>query len=251
MFNPRNNSPFGRGGAFGGSRYQYQTASPYGYAGAQAQTSSLISKVMGLLAFSFLCALLGAIVGLVIGLSFGSYLFVAIAGIVVLFILNFAINKPGWNLFLLYLFTFLEGLALSPIINIYLGSGYGNILAEAFLITAVTSLGLSVYAWTTKRDFSRLGDYLFFGVLLLLVAGIVGIFFGGIFSIPLVGLFISIFGVAIFSGYVLYYVQRARYMADTLPNAIGITVSLFITVLNLFIYILELLTILQGGNRRR
>jgi modulator of FtsH protease len=251
MFNPRNNSPFGRGGAFGGSRYQYQTASPYGYTGTQTQTSSLISKVMGLLAFSFLCALLGTFAGLVIHLTFGSYLFVAIAGIIVLFILNFAINKPGLNLFLLYLFTFLEGLALSPIISLYLGSGYGNILAEAFLITAVTSLGLSAYAWTTKRDFSRLGDYLFFGVLLLLVAGIVGIFFGGIFSIPLVGLFIAIFGVAIFSGYVLYYVQRARYMADTLPNAIGITVSLFITVLNLFIYILELLTILQGGNRRR
>jgi FtsH-binding integral membrane protein len=251
MFNPRNNSPFGRGGAFGSSRYQYQTVSPYGYAGTQTQASSLISKVMGLLAFSFLFALLGTFAGLVIKLGFTGYWVVAIAGIVVLFILNFAINKPGLNLFLLYLFTFLEGMALSPIINLYIGSGYGYILSEAFLITAVTSLGLSVYAWTTKRDFSRLGDYLFFGVLLLLVAGIVGIFFGGIFSIPLVGLFIAIFGVAIFSGYVLYYVQRARHMADTIPNAIGITVSLFITVLNLFIYILELLTILQGGNRRR
>lgn len=251
MFNPRNNSPFGRGGAFGGSRFQYQTASPYGYTGTQTQTSSLISKVMGLLAFGFLFAFIGTFVGLAIGLGFTGYWVVAIAGIVVLFILNFAINKPGLNLFLLYLFTFLEGLALSPIISLYLGLGYGYILAEAFLITAVTSLGLAVYAWTTKRDFSRLGDYLFFGLLLLIVAGIVGIFFGGIFSIPLVGLFISIFGVAIFSGYVLYYVQRARHMADTLPNAIGITVSLFITVLNLFIYILELLTILQGGNRRR
>jgi modulator of FtsH protease len=251
MFNPRNNSPLGRGGAFGSSRYQYQTVSPYGYAGTQTQASSLISKVMGLLAFSFLFALLGTFAGLAIRLSFTGYWVVAIAGIVVLFILNFAINKPGLNLFLLYLFTFLEGMALSPIINLYIGSRYGYILSEAFLITAVTSLGLSVYAWTTKRDFSRLGDYLFFGVLLLLVAGIVGIFFGGIFSIPLVGLFIAIFGVAIFSGYVLYYVQRARHMADTMPNAIGITVSLFITVLNLFIYILELLTILQGGNRRR
>jgi len=252
MFNPRNNSPFGRGGPFGGSRFQYQTASPYGYSvGTQAQTSSLISKVMSLLAFGFLFAFIGTFVGLAIGVGFTGYWVVAIAGIVVLFILNFAINQPGLNLFLLYLFTFLEGMALSPIISIYLGSGYGNILAEAFLITAVTSLSLAVYAWTTKRDFSRLGDYLFFGLILLIVAGIVGIFFGGIFSIPLVGLFISIFGVAIFSGYVLYYVQRARYMADTMPNAIGITVSLFITVLNLFIYILELLTILQGGNRRR
>jgi modulator of FtsH protease len=58
-------------------------------------------------------------------------------------------------------------------------------------------------------------------------------------------------GIAIFSGYVLFYVQRAKYMADTMPNAIGLTVSIFITVLNLFLYILELLSILQGGNRGR
>jgi modulator of FtsH protease len=58
-------------------------------------------------------------------------------------------------------------------------------------------------------------------------------------------------GIAIFSGYVLFYIQRARTMADTMPNAIGLTVSLFITVLNLFLYILELLSILQGGNRRQ
>lgn len=251
MFNPRSNGPFGRGGAFGSSRYQYQTAASYGYEGTSAQASSLISKVMGLLAFSFLFAFIGTLVGLTIGLSFTTYWVVAIAGLVVLIILNFAINKPGLNLFLLYLFTFLEGLALSPIIGAYLGVGYGNLLAEAFLITAVTSLGLAAYSWTTKRDFSRLGDYLFFGVILLIVAGIVGLIFGGIFNTTLFGLFISIFGVAIFSGYVLYYVQRARYMADTMPNAIGITVSLFITVLNLFLYILELLTILQGGNRRR
>ena len=62
---------------------------------------------------------------------------------------------------------------------------------------------------------------------------------------------LSIFGIGIFSAYVLFYVQRARYMADTLPNAIGLTVSLFLTLLNLFLYILELLTLLQGGNRRR
>ena len=165
-------------------------------------------------------------------------------------ILNFAIQKPGLNLFLLYLFTFLEGMAISPIIGYYLQTN-SNILGEAFLITAITSLALAVYAWTTKRDFSGLRDYLFFGVILLLVAGLIGIFFGGIFHTTLFGLIISIFGIAIFSGYVLYYVQRAKYMADTMPNAIGLTVSLFITVLNLFLYILELLSILQGGGRRR
>jgi modulator of FtsH protease len=204
---------------------------------------------MGLLAFSFLFAFIGTIVGFVAIQSIGAYWIVAISGLVVLVILNFAIQKPGLNLFLLYLFTFLEGMAISPIIGYYLANA-SNILGEAFLITAITSFALAAYAWTTKRDFTRLGDYLFFGVILLLVAGIAGIFLGGIFNTTLFGLIISVLGVAIFSGYVLFYVQRARYMADTMPNAIGLTVSLFITVLNLFLYILELLSILQGGRRQ-
>ena len=248
MFNPRSNGPFGRNnGLFGSSRYQYQQYGATPYEGVQA--GSLISKVMGLLAFSFLFAFIGTYVGTLVVTTIGTFWIVALGGLAVLFILNFAIQKPGLNLFLLYLFTFLEGMAISPIIGYYLQTN-SNILGEAFLITAITSLALAVYAWTTKRDFSGLRDYLFFGVILLLVAGLIGIFFGGIFHTTLFGLIISVFGIAIFSGYVLYYVQRARYMADTMPNAIGLTVSLFITVLNLFLYILQLLSILQGGNRR-
>ena len=249
MFNPRNNSPFGGGrGGFGrgafASRYQYQ---PMPYGAENAQAGSLVSKVMGLLAFSFLVAFIGGIVGIyVLQLTYSTYWIVAIGGFIVLFALMFAINKPGLNLFLLYLFTFLEGLSLSPLIGLYLAAGYSYILAEAFLITAVTSLGLAAYAWTTKRDFSGLGGKLFFGVILLLVASLVSIFFHSTFFVFL----ICVAGVGIFSAYILYYVQRAKYMADTLPNAIGLTVSLFITVLNLFIYILEILTILQGSNRR-
>jgi len=248
MFNPRNNSPFGGGrGGFGrgafASRYQYQ---PMPHGAENAQAGSLVSKVMGLLAFSFLFAFIGGIVGLAIHLTYNTYWIVAIGGFIVLFALMFAINKPGLNLFLLYLFTFLEGLSLSPLIGLYLAAGYSYILAEAFLITAVTSLGLAAYAWTTKRDFSGLGGKLFFGVILLLVASLVSIFFHSTFFVFL----ICVAGVGIFSAYILYYVQRAKYMADTLPNAIGLTVSLFITVLNLFIYILEILTILQGSNRR-
>ena len=245
MFNPRSNGPFGRNnGMFGSSRYQYQQYGATPYEGVQA--GSLISKVMGLLAFSFLFAFIGTYVGTLVVTTIATFWIVALGGLAVLFILNFAIQKPGLNLFLLYLFTFLEGMAISPIIGYYLQTN-SNILGEAFLITAITSLALAVYAWTTKRDFSGLRDYLFFGVILLLVAGLIGIFF----HTTLFGLIISIFGIAIFSGYVLYYVQRAKYMADTMPNAIGLTVSLFITVLNLFLYILELLSILQGGGRRR
>jgi FtsH-binding integral membrane protein len=243
MYNPQSNYPFRNRGLFGASGYQYQTL-PSAYEGVQE--GSLISKVMGLLAFSFLFAFIGTLAGLIIHLSFGGYWIVAIGGFIVLIALNFAINKPGWNMFLLYLFTFLEGLALAPLIGLYLGAGAGSILAEAFLLTAVTSLALAVYAWTTKRNFNRLGAYLFMGVILLIVASLISIFFHSTFFV----LLISIAGVGIFSAYVLYYVQRAKYLADTMPNAIGLTVSLFITVLNLFIFILQILTILQGGNRR-
>ncbi len=243
MFNPRSNNPYGRN-MFGSSGYQYQTQS---YAEG-TPASGLISKVMLLLAFSFLFASIGSFVGfsLIPSIGVGTLWLGAIGGLVVLLILRFTIQVSGLNLVLLYLFTFLEGMSLSPLLRAYLTGGNGNILGEAFLITAVTSLGLAAYAWTTKRDFSRLADYLFFGLILLIVAGLVGIFFHSTFF----AFVISIFGIAIFSGYVLYYVQRARYLADTMPNAIGLTASIFITVLNLFLYILQLLSILQGGRNR-
>ncbi len=125
MYNPRNNNPFGgpnqynnnRNG-FGSrtARYQFQAA-PYGMQGAQA--SSLISKVMGLLAFSFIFATIGAFIGTrIIGFSTMSYFVMIIAGFIVLFALQAMIHKPGLNLFLLYLFTFIEGMALSPLITI-------------------------------------------------------------------------------------------------------------------------------------
>jgi modulator of FtsH protease len=253
MFNPRNNSPYGNnpyGNPYGGrnrnfgSAYQYQTVAN-GYEGTQS--SGLMGKVMSLLAFSFIFAAIGAFVGtqIITGIS---YWIVILAGFVVLFALQVLIQKPGINLFLLYLFTFLEGLGLGPLVRYYTYSSVGtNLLAEAFLITAITCIGLGFYAWTTKRDFTRLGDYLFFGLILLIVASLVNL----IFRSELFVLVICVAGIAIFAGYMLFYIQRAKYMQDTLPNAIGLTVSLFITILNLFLYILELLSILQGGRSRR
>jgi FtsH-binding integral membrane protein len=247
MFNPRAGFPMRNRGMFGASGYQYQTL-PYSQEGVQ--DGSLISKVMGLLASSFLFAFIGTLISMyVFHLNYGgSYWVVAIGGFVVLLVLNFNINTPGLNLFLLYLFTLLEGLALGPLINLYLRTENGSlILAEAFLLTMITSLALAVYAWISKRNFNRLGGYLFMGLILLIVASLLNIFFGGTFFM----LLISIAGVGIFSAYVLYYVQQAKYLADTMPNAIGLTVSLFITVLNLFLFILRILSIVQGGGGRR
>ena len=246
MYNPNGGFPMRNRGMFGATGYRYETL-PYGKEGVQE--GSLISKVMGLLATSFLFAFIGTLIGMfVIPLTYGGgYWVVAIGGLVVLILLNFNINTRGLNLFLLFLFTLLEGYSLAPLLNLYLRTANGGlILAEAFFLTAVTSLALAVYAWITKRNFNRLGGILFMGVILLIVAMLIGIFFqSAIFS-----LLISVVGVGIFSAYVLYYVQQAKNLADTMPNAIGLTVSLFITVLNLFLFILRILSIFQGGGRR-
>lgn len=262
MFNNNNpyggnqwNSPYGGNQRSGrgnfGSAYQYQTM-PYGSDAIQA--SSLMSKVLGMLSVSFIFASIGAFMGIFLHVGGGSYLAIVIAGFVVLIALQFLIQRPGINLFLLFLFTFLEGLGLSPILGAYLyadGGANQGILAEAFILTAITTLLLSVYAWTTKRDFSRLADYLFYGLIVLIVVGILGFLFGGVFGATPIAILISVFGIAIFSGYVLYYIQRAKYMANTTPNAIGMTISIFLTIINLFLYILMLLSILGGGGSRR
>jgi modulator of FtsH protease len=207
---------------------------------------------MGLLSFSFLFATIGAFVGSVIlPLSLGGTWLLLIVGIIVLFALQAMIQKPGINLFLLYLFTFIEGMAIGPLLGLYFSSGLGSIVTEAFLITAVTSVALGLYAWAAKTDFSRMRDFLFVGLILLIVASLINIIFAGVFHSSVLSLVISVIGIAIFCGFLLYDVQKAKRMANTLPNAIGLTVSIFLDVLNLFLYILELLTILQGGGRGR
>jgi FtsH-binding integral membrane protein len=221
MYSPRNTSAYGRRNSFG-SRYQFQATSQYN----PVQASGLVSKVMGLLAFSFLFATLGAFVGsALLPLALGGTWILFIVGIIVLFALQALIG---------------------PLLGLYFYAGLGSIVTEAFLITAVTSVVLGLYAWVAKTDFSHMRDFLFVGLILLIVASLINIFFHS----TLVVLVICIVGIAIFCGFILYDVQKAKYLANTLPNAIGITVSLFLDVLNLFMYILELLTILQGGGGR-
>src|SRR5205814_9033014 len=124
MYNPNSGFPMRNRGMFGAAGYRYETL-PYGQEGVQE--GSLISKVMGLRATSFIFAFIGTRIGMfVLHLNYGGgYWVVAIGGFIVLFILNFSINTPGLNLFLLFLFTLLEGMSLAPLIALSLGAGAG------------------------------------------------------------------------------------------------------------------------------
>ena len=208
------------------------------YSGPTAVTttgSNLLGKVFGLLAFAMAFTALGAVVGLRLSPSLA--LPATIGMMIISFALGFAREVRVLNLVLMYALTFLAGIALGGIVTVYVAAGAGQIVLQAAVMTALLTTGLSVYGLTTGRDFSGLGPKLFIGMLALVAASIVGIFVGG----SLLQLAIGLGGAVIFSLYILFQVQQARYAEDTLPNAIMIAIGIYLSIFNLFLSLLRVL----------
>jgi modulator of FtsH protease len=206
-------------------------------------SSGLLGKVFGLLGFSLAFAVAGGAVGVRYLDGWLLPLFLLQIGLIVA--VNVARNKEGWNLLLLYGFTFVSGLTLGQVVDAYIGAGLGAIVLQAVAITGVMTGGLAAYAVTTKRDFSGLAPYLFIGLLGFIVAGLIGIFFGG----SLFSFILGWAGAILFSLLLVYDVQRAKYAEDTMGNAVVITLGIYLDIINLFLSVLRILTYLQGGSR--
>ena len=138
-------------------------------------------------------------------------------------------------------FVFVTGVVLYPAISIYAYTGGGAIVQQAFLLTVIIFAALTLYAYYSKRDFSFLGGMLMVGVLVLIGAGLISLFTGGLGG-P-INLFITVLGVLIFSGFVLYDVSQYKHgvAEQMMPLAV---LSMFLSFINLFLYILRLLWIL-------
>lgn len=231
----------------GGYGYQPQQYGGFG-AAAGANAQSLLSKVLTLLSLSMLTAGVGLAVGLQLIRSGNiGFLFPAIilefVVLIALMITGRVLKRAAvLNLVLLFAFTFISGLTISAVIASYVAIGAEKAVAEALVLTGVLTVGLGMYAWTTRRNLSRLGPILFVGLLTLVVASIFSIFL----SFGWLSFAIAVGGVVIFSGYILYDVQRIKYTENTLAAAILLTVSLYLDIINLFLSLLRLL----GGGRR-
>lgn len=211
------------------------------YAGqATAARSGLLGKVAGLLAFSMAFTAVGALVGLrapMLGMP-------ALIGVLILsFVVSLARNVSGLNLILLYTLTTLMGVGLGGIIVVYVQAGAGAIVVQAAGTTALLTLGLSTYALTTKRDFSGLGSKLFLALIGLIAASVVGIFV----QATILQMAIGLGGAILFSLYLIYQIQQARYVEDTLGNAIIVAVGIYLSVINLFLSLLRIFTGFSGG----
>ncbi len=163
--------------------------------------------------------------------------------------LSWGINRlsPATAALLFFLYAILNGLTFSVLFVVYtLGS-----VATTFLATAALFGVMSILGYTTKLDLSRVGSFLFMGLIGLLIAMLVNMFWTN----TILGGIITFAGILIFLGLTFYDTQRIKRMTATalqqgdenVQARMGIlgALSLYLDFINLFLFILRL-----GGRRR-
>jgi modulator of FtsH protease len=221
---------------------EHEMYTPYSYGQTSAAVrSSLVGKVFGLLAFSFGFTVIGGVVGMAVP---GLALFATFGALACVFALNFVREKAGWNLGVLYAFTFLMGMGLGPIIGYYAAAA-PSVVGNALLMTGGLTGGLGIYAWRTNRDLTKLQNFLFPALIGLVVLSLVGLFL----HMTALQILLSLGTVVIFSGFMLVDIQRLRRAPDdSLPTAIIMTVGLYLNIINIFMAILQLLGIARNND---
>jgi len=150
-------------------------------------------------------------------------------------------SNSALGLVFVFALTGFMGLTLGPLINAYLGlPNGGQLVATAMGGTAVIFLGLSAYAITTRKDFSFMGGFLMVGILVAFLAGLAAFFF----SMPGLSLAVSAMFVLLMSGLILYQTSEIVNGGET--NYILATITLFVSIFNLFTSLLHLLGAFSG-----
>jgi len=162
---------------------------------------------------------------------------ITLVGYFGLLFLTTKLRNSAWGILSVFALTGFMGVTLGPIINMYLyrfGNG-SEIVMMALGGTGVVFLAMSGLALTSKRDFSFMGKFLAIGILVAFLAAIGNVFF----QIPALGLAISSMFVLLMAGLILYQTQQIIRGGET--NYIMATVTLFVSIFNLFTSLLHLL----------
>lgn len=172
-----------------------------------------------------------------------------LAPLVMVFAISFGINRlrPATAQMLFWAFAALMGVSLSSIFLVYTHTS----IVRVFFITAATFGALSLWGYTTKRDISGMGSFLFMGLIGIIIASLVNLFLAS----SMLQFIVSVVGVLIFAGLTAWDTQRLKndyiygYAAQggdiAERAAISGALSLYLNFINLFTLLLQLL-----GQRR-
>ena len=202
-------------------------------------TNKLIRNTYVLLSASMLFSAFTATMSVMMHMPPMTYLIsIGIAFIMMWFVLPRTANSSN-GLLVVFAITGLLGFSLGPILTMYLALANGpSIVATALGGTGVIFFGLSGYALVTRKDFSFMGGFLFVGILVLIAAMLANLFL----SIPALSLAISAGVILIMSGFILFDTSRMVHDPEK-ANYIIMTVSLYLSIFNIFISLLQLLGI--------
>lgn len=160
-----------------------------------------------------------------------------------LYLTNKLRNSAG-GLISVFALTGFMGLTLGPMLNAYLGhfTNGGQLIAMAMVSTGIIFASLSFYVITTKKDFSFLSGFLTAGIIVAFIAGIAGYFL----QMPTLSLVVSSMFVLLMAGLILYQTSDIINGGET--NYIMATVTLYVSIFNLFVSLLHILGIFSGDD---
>ena len=209
-------------------------------------THKVLRNTYMMLGLTMLPTVVGAFIGMSMNFSFmAQHPIMAMLGMLAVMIglfMGISANRNSTlGVVLLLVLTGFMGLMLGPILQValHLKNG-GQIVGLAAGGTGIIFMSLAGIATVSKRDFSFLGNFLFIGLILLVIASLANLFF----QVPAMALALSGVAVLIFSGYILYDVSRIVQGGET--NYVMATLALYQDIYNLFVNLLSLLMALLG-----
>lgn len=182
------------------------------------------------LAFSALTATLSTVLALP-----APGLIIMLVGFYGLMFLTYRLANSPAGILAAFAFTGFLGYSLGPILNSLLSAGMGDVIGLALGGTALVFFCCSAYVLTTRKDMSFLGGMMMAGFVVLLVAVVANIFL----QIPALHLAISVMFVLFSSGAILWETSNIIHGGET--NYIRATVSLYVSIYNIFISLLSIL----------
>ncbi len=206
-------------------------------------TNKLIRNTYTMLSMTLLFSALMAGVSTYLVMPPMTYLLAAGGALVMVWFVLPRVANSASGIWVVFAITGLLGFGLGPILNMYLSLPNGpQIVGVALGGTGAIFLGLSGYALTTRKDFSFLGGFLMTGFIVVLLAAVANIFL----AIPALSLTISAAVILIMSGFILY--DTGRMVRGGAGNYLLMTVSLYLSIFNIFISLLQLLGFAGGDD---
>lgn len=207
-------------------------------AAGELETNKVLRNTYALLSLTLLFSAICAGAAMVLGLPHPGLLITLVGYFGLLFLVT-RFRNSALGLVFVFALTGFMGLTLGPILNAYIGhfANGGQMVVMALGGTGLTFLGLSGYALATRKDFGFLGGMLTAGILVAFLAGLGAVFF----DVPGLSLAVSAMFVVLMAGLILFQTSEIIHGGET--NYIMATVTLFVSIYNLFTSLLQILGI--------